>query len=232
MCKKNLLLIFATATILLLFGCGEGFYYNKAITLMEQENYSEAITYLNKVVEKNPNSYDAYINRGYCKSFIGDASGEIEDYTTAINIDSTQIIGYMNRGICYANAQDFRKALDDYEKALTIYNNNPKPFITVRTDSSFGLNNDFSIYDILLELGIAHYYLGSFHGAIDYLTYCIEHKGHLAESLYWRGISYSELNNIEAAREDLAYAIMLGFDDAKEAFKNIASVKTPTGKAK
>ena len=51
------------------------------------------------------------------KSRIGDRSGEIEDYSNAINLDPNDSIYYFNRGIAKKQKGDHLGAMDDLEKA-------------------------------------------------------------------------------------------------------------------
>lgn len=52
----------------------------------------------NKVIELNPNSADAYKNRGYAKFDLGDYIGAIQDNNKAIELDPSDALAYYNRG--------------------------------------------------------------------------------------------------------------------------------------
>ena len=78
----------------------------------------DAIQDLDKAIALNPNSYQAYTNRGIARKEKGDIDGAIADYDKAIALNPNAAYAYNNRG----NARG--KKGDNDGAMLT----SPKPF--------------------------------------------------------------------------------------------------------
>ena len=88
--------------------------------LFDDGKYEEAISHLDKAIEQDPASKNAYLLRGTCYDYIGQYEQAIEDYTRAIEIDPEFVGAYNNRGSVYITLEDYEKGLPDLKKAIEI----------------------------------------------------------------------------------------------------------------
>ncbi len=112
----------------------------------EQEDYRGAITLLNQLILRHPNSAMDYNNRGlmYCKQ--GDYLRAMEDFEQAIILNPYLDKAYNNRGNCQADLGDLVKALEDYEIALDLNPYNQRAW----TNKGITLR-ELEWYDLALE---------------------------------------------------------------------------------
>ncbi len=102
--------------------------YEEGILLGEEGQYEESLKAFNDAISKDAAFRDAYNNRGfYAKLNLEDYAGAIEDFTTAINVDSTDndAFAYSNRGFAKYKLKDFRGALKDFKESEKLDPNNP-----------------------------------------------------------------------------------------------------------
>ena len=71
-------------------------------------------------MEINPDSEEAYLNRGEAKHHLGNYLGAIADYTKALKINPDSIDAYINRGISKENQGDIKGACADWRKASSL----------------------------------------------------------------------------------------------------------------
>lgn len=80
-------------------------------------------------IKINPNYTSAYFNRGILKKSLGDITGAIKDFSSAISIDNKKAKAYVIRAKCYRilaeqnpdeKAQWIAKAEADEEKAASL----------------------------------------------------------------------------------------------------------------
>ncbi|MFQ5975263.1 MAG: tetratricopeptide repeat protein [Candidatus Hydrothermarchaeales archaeon] len=95
-------------------------YFDKGVAFRKGEDYSQAIIYLNKVIELDPNHADAYYNRGLAYRELGEHEKAISDYTKAIELDQNNAWVYNNRGYSYHVLKDYSKAISDYSKFIEL----------------------------------------------------------------------------------------------------------------
>ena len=111
--KKLLLLLL----FLPLVSCQDKTSNKRAIT----NDHYRAIADLTKAIELDPDSANAYHNRGVLKATINDHYGAIEDYTKAIELDPDYTEAYTNRGASRtALVIDLEGALADHNKAIEL----------------------------------------------------------------------------------------------------------------
>jgi tetratricopeptide (TPR) repeat protein len=200
-------------------------YYDLAFELEEKEKYAEAITYLDKAIEKKPRFRPALNNRGADKSAIGDFNGAIEDYEKILAFEPQNTLILMNIGNNYKRLKAYDKSVDDYTKAL---NTNG----AIKSDSiyiDFNLNGDWDRdsdyyvrkYRIEFERGISYVYLKKHSLGIRDLEQAIEYNYEIPDASSWIGQAYYELNDTINARNFLTQASKYGLIDAKELLKKI-----------
>ena len=64
----------------------EDSYYNLGMCYSKLKEMTVAITYLDTLIDLNPNHYGAFSNRGLCKIAIGDLKGACDDFQKSVII--------------------------------------------------------------------------------------------------------------------------------------------------
>ncbi len=146
------------------------------------------------MINHDPNSYFAYINRGqYYQDELHDEAKALADYGTSLRLKPNFAEGYNNRGILYLKHQQYDLALSDCEKAVMLNPYNYEAF-----------NNRGTIYLRTGQLDLA---LTDFNDALklspDY-----------ASAYFNRGSVYFQKNNFDLALIDYRKALQLDPDNA------------------
>lgn len=117
-------------------------YHNRAGDYMALNKNDEAISDLNKSIQLNPgNAALSYVVRGALMSEKKEYGKAIEDFTKAINIDSTNYEYFLNRGNAYGYINNVENAIKDYSKAANL---NPKDgYIFVSLAGFLIISNEF-----------------------------------------------------------------------------------------
>lgn len=84
---------------------------------LEQNDYKNAINYLNKIIKLNPKDSDAYMWRGFCKANIGNNNEALLDYTKSINYNKTSIAWFYRANLFY-KLKNYNKALYDVNRYI------------------------------------------------------------------------------------------------------------------
>jgi len=86
----------------------------------EQGNLKSAITFLNRAISVNPNSFRAYYNLGIIYQKKNDPKGAIESYKKAIWRNRTFPYAYYNLGCVYLSEKDYKAAKPNFIKAINL----------------------------------------------------------------------------------------------------------------
>ncbi len=78
------------------------------------------ITGYTEEIHRNPNDSEAYNNRGYAYSEIGDFDRALADFEAVIRLSPDDPTGYMNRGVAKFTLGDTAGAMADYETAINL----------------------------------------------------------------------------------------------------------------
>ena len=73
---------------------------NKAVELINEERWEEALAELDKAIELDPNLAEAYNNRGRAYSELGQYEQALTEYNKAIRLNPNNAVAYYNRGGC------------------------------------------------------------------------------------------------------------------------------------
>lgn len=87
--------------------------------------FSKEFDRLNDNVKASPTSRAAYNSRGAANSNIGNFSAAIRDFTTAIDLDSSDVVAITNRGVTYAKMGEYKLALIDFDEAISFDTKDP-----------------------------------------------------------------------------------------------------------
>ena len=185
-------------------------------------------------INKYPNCYSAYINRGTYRGAKNDIKGAIEDQDMAININPNLHIPYNNRGLYKQKMGDFKGALSDINKSIELKPNyykayfnralvydalNNVPATLIDLNKVIELRNDF--LPAYTNRGVIKCQLNNFDDAMSDFNYVIQHTHKDIKAYFNRGLLFNTLNRFSDAIPDFDNAIQLNPRYA-EAYNNRA----------
>jgi len=181
--------------------------YYKGLIELWQENWSAALTYFQKAIEKNPQDADGWLYVGYCYGNLGRYEDEIEAYQQAIRIKPDYANAHYNLGVAYGKLGRYQDEIEAYKQAIRI-----KP--------------DYA--DAHYNLGVAYGDLGRYQDAIEAFNQAIRIKPDYADAHYNLGVACGKLGRYEDAIETFKQAIRIKLDYA-EAHNNLGDAYDKLG---
>lgn len=113
---------------------------------INQGNYAVAISLINELIARHPESAINYNNRGLMYFHNNQLSEALEDLTHALEINPRLDSAYNNRANCHAAQGNLMAAVSDYDEALDLNPANLRAWINQ------GITfRDLSFYDLALE---------------------------------------------------------------------------------
>jgi tetratricopeptide (TPR) repeat protein len=83
--------------------------------------YPKAIEYFTAAIEQDSLSFFPYYRRGWCKEYVNDWDGALEDYNRSIELNPENAYTYLHRGRLYEfHLKDKKRAKYDYKKILEL----------------------------------------------------------------------------------------------------------------
>lgn len=131
---------------------------------------------------------ETYYQRGNAQFDLGNYQAAVEDYTAALEKDSSYVAAYFNRGLAYLELNQLKAAVDDYTKAIEINSNDA---------------------DAYYQRGLAYQRLKDYSAAIADYTQVIQLNPEDATAFINRGLSYSAAGDKQTAIADLTQAIRI-----------------------
>lgn len=207
--------------------------YNLAKLKFQQNLLTESKNYCDKIIIKDNSHFDAYLLRGRIYSALREYELSLEDYYSAISLDSTNIAPYFLRGKIYYQNSEFDKCISDFNQVIYLDQFNEDAYLyladcyaikgdlekAIKTFSeiiSLGCNNA----QIYYENGRLEYLLGEYNKAELSFTNAIAiEKTSMSYSM--RGVTRKQLGNLDDAKSDYLSAIMLDSTNATT-FYNLA----------
>ena len=113
--------------------CSDRLLTQAALSAAKNQRYDRALTMLDELVARQPQSAEYHNNRGLVYFWSGQYEAALADYSRAIQLNPELDRGYNNRGNCYAALGRWPEALADYEVAIDL-----NPF-NVRARVNFGI---------------------------------------------------------------------------------------------
>lgn len=95
--------------------------YSKA-----NDDFTLAIELYKQTEEDVPDAYKFFYNRGNVRRFLKDNQGAVNDYSQAIQLDSTIYDIYLNRALVNVEVVGLSSALKDFDKAVELSNGTDK----------------------------------------------------------------------------------------------------------
>lgn len=148
----------------------------------------ESVEFYEKIIDKDPYSYEAWNNLGLAYDIMGFHEKAIEAFelSTAINCDSHD--SYYYKGNSYMEMEEYSKAKEAFCECL-----------------KYG-KKDYHIY---IQLGLSHIFLEEEPEARECFKKSIELKSDFSESWFWLGISYENEGKTSKAIPHLKRAVKL-----------------------
>jgi tetratricopeptide (TPR) repeat protein len=192
------------------------------ICYFKLNKHSNALVYLNKAIDLDPNDVYTLYFRGACKYKLEDYVGAIEDYTKAIELDPNDADTYFQRGASKYDFNDFDGAVLDFTKAISIEPNNfeyykyrgsakfyskPADYKGAIDDYTMALKINPNDIFCLSERGRSKHDIGDYSGAIlDYTKAIVIDSNHI-NSYITRGSSKNNSKDYAGAIADYNKAI-------------------------
>ena len=215
-------------------------FMNRGINEYFNENYTDAIHTLNRLIRSKPDMAEPHIWRGRAKLSLGDYRGAEFDFTRAVMLDSYNPDAYYYRGVVKSNLYDYYSALEDYRKSLERRPNNPNVFFSRGTTRLRMKDYEAAItdFDTLLVLrpdveqaylnrAIAKANLDDYEGAIKDCNLALKLNLFYVDAYIQRGLFNNELEKFSEAMHDFNQAIKLDEDNPLTYFyRGAANIKT------
>ena len=137
--------------------------YSVLVSLLKAERFQEALPYLDKILEIDPNNMPILLNKGSVLIALDRSDESITYFDRLLKIEPNNIKGLTSKAAALANIGETQSALDLYDKILSIDKNNEKiesekarllsitPTISIHGD--FGKDKE-SKYDIHLRVTV------------------------------------------------------------------------------
>ena len=137
--------------------------YSVLVSLLKEERFQEALPYLDKILEVQPNNVPILLNKGSVLIALDRSDESITYFDRLLKIEPDNIKGLTSKAAALANIGETQSALDLYDRILFIDKNNEKiesekarllsitPTISIHGD--FGKDKE-SKYDIHLRVTV------------------------------------------------------------------------------
>jgi tetratricopeptide (TPR) repeat protein len=179
-------------------------------------------------IAQNPNSADAYYERGIARNW-NDFEASIDDFTKAIILDQNYADAYYKRAFKYSISNDHYNAVQDLTKYIEFDNKNYGAF-SARAHNKNKLNDYRGAiidYSKTIELnptnfisyerrGECKFSLGDYDGALSDFNKIIEIYPKCSECYFWRAKTKLKLYDKEGACLDFSKAGEEGYAKAYE----------------
>jgi len=181
----------------------------KGVAIYEQGDYEAAIEIFDEVLAKTSNAI-TYNARGSAYLALGNYEQALDDYTKATELDSTFPHSFYNRGRLLGILQRYDEALEDLQQAIQL------------APLEFGYRANGNI-------GLIYYKMGEYDKALEAFEKSISYnQDERADIYYFRGETYTALENYEAAIADYRAAIER-FTQYAEAYQSLGYAYYKTG---
>jgi Ca-activated chloride channel homolog len=125
--------------------------YNRAVTLMKEQNAKEAIVHLQKAIAAYPKFVMAYNTLGLAYLELGDSHAK-EEFEEASKLDPKFPGSFLHLGMLALSANDFATADSNLEKAAALIPNDPKVLAAL----TFAQNGDHKYAEALQTVNRVH----------------------------------------------------------------------------
>ena len=185
------------------------FAFNNGVNLLNESKFAEAEKEFDYVIKTGIDDGElkmAFIYRGFARNGQYEFQKAIEDFSKAIEMDSSDAASFIDRGKTYAYMKDNALAIEDFRHVIEM--------------DSIGEQAEAAYY----YLGRINSLESNFEEAIGYFDSLLKLVPTDAEAYYLRAVAKGNLRDIEGSIEDYNQAIKYK-PDYKEAYTNRAYQK-------
>jgi tetratricopeptide (TPR) repeat protein len=192
-----------------------------------QAGYERAMADFSQAIKLEPNSAQAYRERGVIYQEQGDSKRANADYSQAIKLDPNDTFAYIGRGLTYGAERDFGQSMADLNQAIKLDPNDAFAYIWRGTMYSANGDLDQGIVDfnqaIILEpnndiayalRGFLYAMKGEDDRAIADLNQVIRINPNFAGAYSARGSIYADKGDYDRAIADFNQALKLAPDNS------------------
>lgn len=122
-------------------------YLSRALAYDINNDYEQALQYVNKAIQLNPNFSYAYDFHGNLYLKKGDYNSAVTDFNIMIQLNSQNAEGYINLGRAYIEKGDIDYAIELFTKAIEINPNNVNAYSFRYSSYEIKGNLDLAIED-------------------------------------------------------------------------------------
>ncbi|SUB88465.1 Predicted O-linked N-acetylglucosamine transferase, SPINDLY family [Porphyromonas macacae] len=193
----------------------------KGVEKRKKGDYEAALSYYTQSIEKDSSFYAAFLNRGYVKEILKDTLGAIQDFVKAGELNKEDPVSLNNLGAIYLERQEPEVAEKYFLKAIEVDSLEANPYYSLGLiaydrcqfqEAIFLFKRFIELKDIalnrLLSLNLYEELMPQYE---IYNTY----------ALYYIGLAYKNLNQIDSAIYYLKRAIPEGVSEAKDSLNLI-----------
>lgn len=159
--------------------------FEKATTKIREEDFSGALSILERILQKKPDDENALYFAGICNFKMNKLPEAIDAFNKVNSLNPSFPGAYLHLGICYQKQGELEQSLGFYQKALQL---EPKNVIS------------------LFNSGLILYKLERYPEALTYFEKAVELKPDDPEILEFIGLCYIQNENYEKATEYLEKA--------------------------
>ncbi len=188
--------------------------FNKAAILHSKKYYEDALSKLNKILELDATSAEAYSKKGFIFYDLGQKEEAIKYYDLAIKFDPNLAKAYYNKGIALYDLGQNEDAIECYDLAIkfapyyaSAYNNKGIALFHLKQKEEaikcYDLAIKYNPYSASAHTnkGIALYDLGQKEEAIEYYDLAIKYNPNYESAYENKGNALSDLGKKEQAEE-------------------------------
>lgn len=216
-----IIIVFITATSVTA-QLNKAYFLYQGQRLITQDRFTEAIRYLNTLIEVDSNITEGWFLRGVAKYYLNDIQGAKEDLTKSIERNPNFTIAYHYRAIANNRLSRYNDAFKDLEQALDLRPDDEEILFTrggtyIQTKQYSKAILDYSKVikatpnniDSWLNRGIAKLCNADTIGAIADFSQAIKLNPFYGESYSRRSRVYLETKEFDIALSDISQAIYL-----------------------
>ncbi len=224
--KKLIKTIIVAAFAVLTFSASaqlnKAYFYYQGQRLITQDKYTEAIHYLNTLIEVDSTLAEGWFLRGVAKYYLNDLQGSKDDLSKSISKNPLFTIAYHYRAIVNNRLSKYNEAFKDLEFALELRPEDQEILFTrggtyIQTkqyglailDYTRVIRSTPNNVDSWINRGIAKLSLGDTLGALNDYSQAIKLNPFYSESYSKRSRLYLEKKEFDIALSDITQAIDL-----------------------
>lgn len=216
------IVVFAVSTLTASAQLNKAYFYYQGQRLITQDKYTEAIHYLNTLIEVDSTLAEGWFLRGVAKYYLNDLQGSKNDFSKSISKNPLFTVAYHYRAIVNNRLMKYNDAFKDLEFALELRPEDQELLFTrggtyIQTRQYTKAIQDYTRVirsapnniDSWINRGIAKLSSNDTLGALNDFSQAIKLNPFYSESYSKRSRLYLEKKEFDIALSDISQAIYL-----------------------